>query len=77
MFMKDIMKDIPYRQAVGSLLLALVTRSYISYALRQVAKLNTNPGPVNWNAVSRIFRSKVNLPRWVLCINILRLMLLS
>ena len=51
------MHDVPYRQAVGSLLwLALGTRPDISYAVGQVAKFNANPGPVHWNAVLRIFR---------------------
>ena len=51
------MRDIPYRQAVGSLLwLALCTRPDISYAVGQVAKFNANPGPDHWKAVLRIFR---------------------
>ena len=41
-------KDIPYTQAVGSLLwLALGARPNISYAVGQVAKFNANPGPVH------------------------------
>ena len=51
------MRDIPYRQAVGSLLwLALCSRPDISYAVGQVAKFNSNPGPDHWKAVLRIFR---------------------
>ena len=53
----DAMKDVPYRQAIGSLLwLALGTRPDISYAVGQVAKFNANPGLVHWNAVLKIFR---------------------
>ena len=53
----EFMRDIPYRQAVGSLLwLALCTRPDISYAVGQVAKFNANPGPDHWKAVLRIFR---------------------
>ena len=51
------MKDIPYRQAIGSLLwLALGTRPDISYAVGQVAKFNAHPGLIHWNAVLKIFR---------------------
>ena len=51
------MRDIPYRQAVGSLLwLALCSRPDISYTVGQVAKFNANPGPDHWKAVLRIFR---------------------
>ena len=54
---REFMRDIPYRQAVGSLLwLALCTQPDISYAVGQVAKFNANPGPDQWKTVLRIFR---------------------
>ena len=54
---KGEMQQIPYRQAVGTLLwLSLGTRPDISYAVSQVAKFNENPGKEHWRAVKRIFR---------------------
>jgi len=51
------MKDVPYREAVGSLLwLASGTRPDISYAVSQVARFCENPGKDHWEAVQRIFR---------------------
>jgi len=51
------MKDVPYREAVGSLLwLASGTRPDIAYAVSQVARFCENPGKEHWEAVQRIFR---------------------
>jgi hypothetical protein len=51
------MNDLPYREAIGSLLwLSMGTRPDITYAVSQVAKFNSEPGPLHWKAVKRIFR---------------------
>jgi len=53
----DYMKDLPYREAIGSLLwLSMGTRPDITYAVSQVAKYNSEPGPLHWKAVKRIFQ---------------------
>ena len=50
-------KNIPYREAVGTLLwLSLGTRPDISYAVSQVAKYNDCYGIKHWEAVKRIYR---------------------
>ena len=49
--------DMSYREVVGSLLwLSLGTRPDITYAVSQVAKFSSNPGPQHWEAVHRIIR---------------------
>jgi len=54
---RDEMANIPYRQAVGTLLwLSLGTRPDICYAVSQVAKFNDCFGREHWKAVLRIFR---------------------
>ena len=51
------MATIPYREVIGSLLwLSLGTRPDIAYAVSQVAKFCSNPGPEHWKAVIRILR---------------------
>ena len=51
------MKNVPYRQAVGSLMYAMVAiRPDIANAVRQVAKFMHNPGRLHWNRVKRILR---------------------
>jgi hypothetical protein len=51
------MSELPYREAIGSLLwLSMGTRPDITYAVSQVAKFNSEPGPLHWKAVKRIFR---------------------
>lgn len=53
----DEMKNVPYREAVGSLLyLSQCTRPDISFAVGYVSKFNNQPGKAHWNAVKRIFR---------------------
>jgi Reverse transcriptase (RNA-dependent DNA polymerase) len=52
-----IMCDVPYREAVGALnWAALSTRPDIAFAVTTVACFASNPGPVHWEAVKRIFR---------------------
>jgi hypothetical protein len=49
--------SIPYREAVGCLMYAMVlTRPDIAYAVSRVAKFTSNPHTSHWTAVKRIFR---------------------
>lgn len=51
------MDNVPYRQAVGSLMFAAtVSRPDIMYAVSVVSRYLSNPKPVHWSAVKRIFR---------------------
>lgn len=51
------MENVPYQEAVGSLLFAAqVSRPDISYAVSCVSRFNQNPGTAHWAAVKRIFR---------------------
>jgi len=53
----ELMRNIPYRSAVGKLLhISLTTRPDISYAVSCVARFNANPGNQHWSAVKRIIR---------------------
>ena len=50
------MKNIPYREAVGSLLYAAMgTRPDIAFATSTVAQFMDNPGHEHWEAVKKIF----------------------
>lgn len=51
------MKNIPYREAVGSLMhLAVGTRPDIAFAVSTVAQFGANPGMPHWEAVKKIYR---------------------
>jgi len=51
------MKNVPYREAVGSLMYASMgTRPDITFATSTVAQFLENPGWEHWEAVKRIFR---------------------
>jgi hypothetical protein len=51
------MEDIPYRQAVGSLMYLMVsTRPDLAAALGTLAKFMQNPGKVHWEAAKRVLR---------------------
>jgi hypothetical protein len=51
------MKNVPYREAVGSLMYAAMgTRPDIAFAVSTVAQFSDNPGWAHWEAVKRIFR---------------------
>ena len=51
------MKNVLYREAVGSLMYAAMgTRPDIAFATSTVAQFCDNPGWVHWEAVKRIFR---------------------
>ncbi|GLB42956.1 putative reverse transcriptase (RNA-dependent DNA polymerase) [Lyophyllum shimeji] len=54
---KAVMENIPYMNAVGSLLyLATMTRPDIAYAASVLARFNANPGMAHWKAVKHVFR---------------------
>jgi len=54
---KAQMKNIPYINAVGSLMyLATMTRPDIAFAVGVLARFNSNPGPIHWKAVKHLFR---------------------
>ncbi|KAH9762165.1 hypothetical protein KPL70_000710 [Citrus sinensis] len=51
------MADIPYSQAVGSLVYTMVcTRADISYAVSVVSRFMSNPGKLHWDAVKWVLR---------------------
>ncbi|CAA7262723.1 unnamed protein product [Cyclocybe aegerita] len=51
------MANIPYHEAVGSLMYAsLGTRPDITFAVQTVSRYASKPGPGHWEAVKRIFR---------------------
>ena len=51
------MKCIPYREAVGSLMYAVVrTQPDIAYAVSYLARFMANPGRTHWEAVKRVIR---------------------
>lgn len=51
------MQKVPYSQAVGSLMYAMVcTRPDLAYPLSVVSRFMSNPGREHWKAVKRIFR---------------------
>lgn len=51
------MENVPYQEAVGSLLYAAQsTRPDIAFAVNAVSRYNNNPGKAHWAAVKRIFR---------------------
>ncbi len=51
------MRNIPYHEAVGSLMYAsLGTRPDITYAVQTLSRFSTNPGIEHWEAVKRVFR---------------------
>ena len=51
------MRDVPYHEAVGSLMYAaLGTRPDIAYVVQTVSRFTAHPGYEHWDAVKRIFR---------------------
>jgi hypothetical protein len=51
------MRDVPYREAVGSLMYAAIaTRPNIAFTIGILSHFSTNPGCAHWEAVKRVFR---------------------
>ena len=51
------MKDIPYREAVGSLMYAVVgIRPDITYTVSYLARFMANPGCTHWEAMKWVIR---------------------
>ena len=51
------MRDVPYHEAVGSLMYAsLGTRPNISFAVQTLSHFSTKPGIAHWDAVKHVFR---------------------
>lgn len=51
------MRNVPYREAVGSLMYAAMgTRPDIAFAVTTLAQFSDNPGWVHWEAVKRVFK---------------------
>jgi hypothetical protein len=54
---KELMKNVPYREAVGKLLyLSIVTQPDIAFAVSVLCRYNDNPGLEHWTAVKRVLR---------------------
>ncbi|KAH9801638.1 hypothetical protein KPL71_001098 [Citrus sinensis] len=54
---KSLMSEVPYAQAVGSLMYAMVcTRADIAYAVSLVSRFMSDPGKEHWDAVKWIMR---------------------
>ena len=51
------MHNIPYHEAVGSLMYAaLSTHPDIVFAVQMVSHFSIKPGPAHWEAIKQIFR---------------------
>ena len=54
---KKTMANVPYREAVGSLMyLMMCTRPDIASAVQFVSRFSSNPAPQHWEAVKQIFK---------------------
>lgn len=54
---EDEMKNIPYQEAVGSLLyISQISRPDIAFAVGVISRFSKNSGKAHWNAVKKIFR---------------------
>lgn len=60
----DVEKVFPYKQALGCLqYLANYTRLDIAFALGYLATFQSNPQPIHWTSVKRIFRYLQGYPK--------------
>ena len=51
------MQNVPYHEAVGSLMYAMLsTHPDICFAVQTVSRFNSKPGMTHWEAVKRIFK---------------------
>ena len=65
---KEKMARVPYANAVGSLMYAMMcTRPDICYAVGLVSRFQSNPGLAHWKAVKRILRYLKGTADYVLC----------
>ncbi|KAG2705909.1 hypothetical protein I3760_05G078600 [Carya illinoinensis] len=65
---KEKMARVPYANAVGSLMYAMMcTRPDICYAVGLVSRFQSNPGLAHWKAVKRIMRYLKGTADYVLC----------
>ena len=65
---KREMARVPYASAVGSLMYAMLrTRLDICFAVGMLSRYQSNPGPVHWQAVKRIFRYLHGTSDLILC----------
>jgi hypothetical protein len=54
---KESMKNVPYRQAIGSLMWAAVaTRPDIAFAVSLLSQFLENPGEIHWQAAKRVMK---------------------
>ena len=59
------MANIPYREAIGSLMYAAIgTRPDIAFAVSTLSQFLENPGEVHWEGVKRIFRYLLGTKNW-------------
>ena len=51
------MRDVPYREAVGSLMYAAMgTRPDVTFAMTALSQFMQNPGRAHWDALKRVLR---------------------
>ena len=65
---KREMARVPYASAVGSLMYAMLcTRPDICFAIGMVSHYQSNPRPIHWQAVKRIFQYLCGTSDLILC----------
>lgn len=65
---RERMTRVPYRNAIGSLMYAMVcTRPDICQAVGSVSRYQSDPGPAHWQAVKRIMRYLKGTADYALC----------
>ena len=65
---KEKMACVPYANAVGSLMYAMMcTRPNICYAIGLVSRFQSNPGLAHWKVAKRILRYLKGIANYVLC----------
>ena len=54
---ENMMRQVPYASAVGSLMYAMLcTRPDIYYSVGMISRYQSNPGPKHWHAVKHILK---------------------
>ncbi|XP_042944486.1 secreted RxLR effector protein 161-like [Carya illinoinensis] len=65
---KKEMTRVPYASAIGSLMYAMLcTRPDICFAVELVSRYQSNPRPIHWQAVKRIFQYLRRTADLILC----------